>query len=148
MYPSFNLKALEKAYTIDQNADMNIMSMDIHTRLDNIMKWLQLRSRIKSNVMLFMIMYDIENNKVRTQIAKYLTKKGCMRIQKSVYLAKSSPAVMREITQVLKEINEIYENFDSIFVLPVPEEKFSNMKVIGKNVEFELVTKPKNVIFF
>lgn len=42
----------------------------------------------------------------------------------------------------------MYKNYDSIFVLPIPEEKFANMKVIGKNIEFELVTKSKNVLFF
>lgn len=93
-------------------------------------------------------MYDIENNKIRTHIAKYLIKKGCLRIQKSVYLAKSSPSIMKEISQTLKEINEIYENSDSIFVLPVPEEKFNNITVIGQNVEFDIVTKTKNVLFF
>lgn len=93
-------------------------------------------------------MYDIENNKIRTHIAKYLTKKGCLRIQKSVYLAKSSVSVMKDISKTLKEINEVYQNQDSIFVLPVPEEKFSNITVIGQNIEFEIVTKPKNVLFF
>ncbi|MBK7522811.1 MAG: hypothetical protein IPI53_01165 [Saprospiraceae bacterium] len=42
-------------------------------------------------------------------------KKGCLRIQKSVYLAKSSPAIMKDISQTLKEINEVYNNEDSIF---------------------------------
>lgn len=93
-------------------------------------------------------MYDIENQKIRTHIAKYLIKKGCLRIQKSVYLAKSSPAIMKEISGTLKEINEIYQNEDSIFVLPVPEEKFNNITIIGKNVEFEIVTKPDKVLFF
>ena len=55
---------------------------------------------------------------------------------------------MKEISQTLKEINEIYENSDSIFVLPVPEEKFNNITVIGQNVEFDIVTKTKNVLFF
>jgi len=148
MYPGFNLKRIEEEYIKNQDFGIEHNALDIKEKFENIMKWLYARSRIKSNVMLFMIMYDIENNKVRTQIAKYLTKKGCMRIQKSVYLAKSSPAVMKEISNVLREINEIYHNHDSIFVLPVPEEKFSNMKVIGKNVEFEILTKPKNVLFF
>ena len=93
-------------------------------------------------------MYDIENNKIRTHVAKYLIKKGCLRIQKSVYLAKSSPSLMKEISGTLKEINEVYDNTDSIFVLPVPEEKFSNITVIGRNIEFDIVTKPKNVLFF
>ncbi len=144
-YPSFNTL---KEYIKNDSDEASLAELSIDEKINKIMAWLVRQSRIKTNLMLYMIMYDIENNKVRTHIAKYLIKKGCLRIQKSVYLAKSSPTVMREITATLKEINEVYENSDSIFVLPVPEEKFSNITVIGQNVEFEIVTKPKNVLFF
>ena len=146
MYPSFKLPDIDllEIRKINESID----SMHIADKISHIMQWLSNKSRIKSNTMLYMIMYDIENNKIRTHIAKYLIKKGCLRIQKSVYLAKSSPSIMKEISQTLKEINEIYENSDSIFVLPVPEEKFNNITVIGQNVEFDIVTKTKNVLFF
>lgn len=146
MYPSFKLSDIE--LTEISKINETIESMHIADKISHIMQWLSRKSRIKSNTMLYMIMYDIENNKIRTHIAKYLIKKGCLRIQKSVYLAKSSPSIMKEISQTLKEINEIYENSDSIFVLPVPEEKFNNITVIGQNVEFDIVTKTKNVLFF
>jgi CRISPR-associated protein Cas2 len=145
MYPK--LKIEDNIQDIDIK-DGSLAELGIEQKIHKIMSWMSRQSRIKSNTMLYMIMYDIENNKIRTHIAKYLIKKGCLRIQKSVYLAKSSPAVMKEISSTLKEINEIYENQDSIFVLPVPEEKFNNITVIGQNVEFEIVTKPKNVLFF
>lgn len=145
MYPSFKIP---EQYLQSEDQTEGVTSMPIDQKIHAMMEWMTKQSRIKSNVMLYLIMYDIENNKIRTHIAKYLTKKGCLRIQKSVYLAKSSVAVMKDISKTLKEINEVYQNYDSIFVLPVPEEKFSNITVIGQNVEFELVTKPKNVLFF
>jgi CRISPR-associated endonuclease Cas2 len=145
MYPSF--KIIEQYHQTEAQIEA-VASLPIDQKIHAIMEWMNKQSRIKSNIMLYLIMYDIENNKIRTHIAKYLTKKGCLRIQKSVYLAKSSVSVMKDITRTLKEINEVYQNFDSIFVLPVPEEKFNNITVIGQNVEFELVTKPKNVLFF
>ena len=37
--------------------------------------------------MIFFTMYDIESNKVRRLIAKYLISKGCTRIQDSIFLA-------------------------------------------------------------
>ncbi len=97
--------------------------------------------------MLYFVMYDIENDKVRTRIAKYLIKKGCMRVQKSIYLAKTSSAVYQEIADALRDINAMYKNNDSIFLLPVPEDKLRHMRIIGKNVDIELVTKPPNVLF-
>ncbi len=146
MYPSFNI--IEEAQVIEKNNKNSLAELNIEQKIHHIMEWMARQSRVKSNTMLYIIMYDIENNRIRTHIAKYLIKKGCLRIQKSVYLAKSSVAVMKDISATLKEINEIYENADSIFVLPVPEEKFNNITVIGQNVEFEIVTKPKNVLFF
>jgi CRISPR-associated endonuclease Cas2 len=142
IYPSFKIVR-------DTEVDaMSLADVDLEQKIQYIMGWLARQSRSKSTYMLYMIMYDIENNKIRTHIAKYLIKKGCLRIQKSIYLAKSSPTVMKEITATLKEINEIYENKDSIFVLPVPEEKFNNIKVIGKNIDFEIVTDAKKILFF
>lgn len=147
MYPGFKIIE-EEINSQDEEERIRLNELGMEEKMHRIMEWLGQKSRVKSNVMLYMILYDIENNKVRTQVAKYLIRKGCLRIQKSVYLAKSSSSVMRDISKTLKEINEIYENQDSIFVMPVPEEKFNNIMVIGKNVEFEIVTKPRNVLFF
>lgn len=145
MYPGFRI---DSQVPEDLQIKNDLANCTIEEKMHIMMEWMARQSRIKSNIMLYLIMYDIENNKIRTHVAKYLIKKGCLRIQKSVYLAKSSVTTMKEISQTLKEINEIYENTDSVFVLPVPEEKFQNITVIGQNIEFEVVTKPRNVLFF
>jgi CRISPR-associated protein Cas2 len=41
--------------------------------------------------MIYFVMYDIEDNRVRNQVARYLIKKGCARVQKSIFIA--NPAV-------------------------------------------------------
>ena len=146
MYPKFFISDALESYSATEKEFTS--ETDIKEKIHIIMEWMARKSRSKSNTMLYIIMYDIENNKIRTHIAKYLIRKGCLRIQKSVYLAKSSPAIMKEIGGTLKEINEIYHNQDSIFLLPVPEEKFNNIVVIGQNVEFEIITKSKNILFF
>ncbi len=143
MYPAF----IDNSVRI-RPLPPNLSNLPIDEKMAHITRWLQSVSRIKTRYMLYMIMYDIENNKIRTHIAKYLIRKGCMRIQKSVYLAKGSRREMEEISEVLFEINGAYENQDSIFILPIPQEKFNNMRVIGKNMSFEIVTKPRNVLIF
>ncbi len=145
MYPSFRFG---EQWQEEREDGDSVTGMPLDEKLHRMMEWLIRKSRAKSNVMLYLIMYDIENNKVRNHVAKYLIRKGCLRIQKSVYLAKSSVAVMKDISTTLKEINEIYDNKDSILVLPVPEEKFNNIRVIGKNIEFEIVTRETKVLFF
>ncbi|MEP7266154.1 MAG: CRISPR-associated endonuclease Cas2 [Saprospiraceae bacterium] len=126
----------------------DIRNAPIHRKLEAIESWLSQYKYQKDITMLYLVMYDIENDRVRNQIAKYLLRKGCMRIQKSVYLSKSSRTTYHDIHQTLREINDLYANEDSIFLLPVPEEKFQNIKVIGKNVEFDIVTKHKSLLFF
>src|SRR5690606_1027949 len=117
IYPPFKVDYTEKE-------GINLTSLPLNEKIERIEEWLLENQRSKDKSMLYIVMYDIENNKVRTQVAKYLIKKGCLRIQKSVYLAKSNRTLYKDICEALKDINEMYENDDSIFVLPIPEEKF------------------------
>ena len=93
-------------------------------------------------------MYDIENNKVRTLISKYLLKKGCQRVQKSVFFAESERSVYNEIKKDLLEVQESYDNNDSIFLVPVSTDQMRAMKVIGQNIDFDIVIQEKNTLFF
>lgn len=98
--------------------------------------------------MIFFVMYDIENNKVRTHIAKYLVRSGCVRIQKSVYLAQLDKKKFDELHQTLKEVQEIYENNDSIIFVPVATDALTNMKILGQKICLDLVLENKNTLFF
>lgn len=102
----------------------------------------------KANEMIYFVMYDIENNKVRAQIAKYLIKKGCTRVQKSIFLANTSRQVYDQIKNDLQEVNNCYENNDSIFLVPVSTDEIKSMKVIGQNVDFDLILRNRNTLFF
>ncbi len=143
MFPDF----IPKKATFESRPP-NLPGLPIEEKIRQISRWLEKINSNKTRYMLYMIMYDIENNKVRTHVAKYLIRKGCMRIQKSIYIAKGPKREMLEISNTLFEINGAYENEDSIFVLPIPQEKFNNMRIIGRNMSFEIVTKPKNVLVF
>lgn len=103
---------------------------------------------IKATEMTYLIMYDISNDKVRTQIAKYLLKQGCMRIQKSVFMVKSSNKAFQEIYDTLKEVNSYYDNQDSIILVPINASDVRSMKLIGKNVQIETITDKPNTLFF
>lgn len=54
---------------------------------ERVKQLLGIVSNAKVTDMLFFVMYDIESNKVRQQIAKYLLKMGCFRVQRSIFLA-------------------------------------------------------------
>ncbi len=98
--------------------------------------------------MLFFVMYDIENDKVRRLVVRYLQKLGCTRIQKSIFLAEGPVAVYNRIKDELSEVQTVYENQDSIIVLPITTDYLRMMKIIGREVNLDIVTKTKSTLFF
>jgi CRISPR-associated protein Cas2 len=98
--------------------------------------------------MLFFIMYDIESNKVRYNIVKYLERMGCYRIQKSIFLANLSMEKYERIKRDMVEVQSLYENHDSIIVCPVSSDILRSMKIIGQNINLDLITQSKNTLFF
>lgn len=102
---------------------------------------------VKATSMNYLILYDIEKDKVRNLIAKYLLSKGCIRIQKSVFLAHTDHPKFDEIKNTLAEINEIYQNTDSIILIPLNVSDARSMKLIGQNVNIEQIIDPPNTVF-
>lgn len=98
--------------------------------------------------MLFFVMYDIESNKVRRYVVKYLEKKGCFRVQKSIFLADLPMENYQAIRADLAEVQAAYENMDSILVVPISTDYLRAMKVIGENIDIDIVTHNKNTLFF
>jgi len=98
--------------------------------------------------MLYLMMYDIADNKVRREISKYLQKKGCYRIQKSVFLAQLPTKVYEEICYDLKEVQAMYENEDSILLIPLGKGEFEQLKMIGQQLDLDLMSGNKNTLFF
>ena len=96
--------------------------------------------------MMCFIAYDIESNKVRTKVAKFLIQQGCHRIQKSVYFARLSRRQYRQVVQALRTINELYENQDSIFFLPVGEDNMSKLEVVGRDLYLEVAREQHHTV--
>jgi len=119
----------------------------IEQRVEQIMGIIK-NNRESKGKMIYFVMYDIESNKVRTQIVKYLIKKGCVRVQKSIFIANTDRKVYDEIKNDLKEVQECYENKDSILLIPVSTDEVRAMKLIGENIDFDLVLKNRNTLFF
>ena len=93
------------------------------------------------------IYYDIENNKIRRLVARLLEKQGCIRVQKSVFFARVHRRRYHELTGLLRQIQQLYENQDSIILLPVGEDMLNSLQCIGKSFNLELLTAPRNTLF-
>lgn len=130
----------------ENNIDWNSLdSLDVRVRrLLGIVN----RSERKVTDMLFFVMYDIESNKVRQQVAKYLLKMGCFRIQRSIFLADLTPEKYELIRSDLTEVQSFYDNQDSILIVPVSTDLLKSMKIIGKSVDVDIIMRTKNTLFF
>ena len=106
------------------------------------------RSNRSATSMLFFVMYDIESNKVRNQVVKYLQRKGCVRVQKSIFLADLEIAEYNNIRNDLAEVQAAYENKDSILVVPISSDYLRSMKIIGQKIELYVIMHSKNTLFF
>lgn len=98
--------------------------------------------------MLFFVMYDIENDKVRGLVSKYLIRKGCTRIQRSIFLADTPVETYEGIKEDLAEVQATYDNNDSIIILPVSTDYLRMMKIIGQKIEVDIITHSCNTLFF
>ncbi len=101
-----------------------------------------------AHYMLFFVMYDIESTKVRNQIVKYLLKNGCTRVQKSIFLADLPVDKYEAIRGDLTEVQQCYENNDSILIVPISTDYLQSMKIIGKTIDVDLIMKTRNTLFF
>ncbi len=119
----------------------------IENRIKKILGIVELQKK-QSGKMLFFVMYDIESNKVRTLVHKYLERRGCTPIQRSIFLGNTSTEVYSEIKNDLTEVQEAYENNDSIIVLPITTDYLRMMKIIGQKIDIDIITHNKSTLFF
>jgi CRISPR-associated endonuclease Cas2 len=126
--------------------DMDDMPV-LEDRVDRILGIINDKERPASN-MLFFVMYDIESNKVRYNVVKYLIAKGCTRIQKSIFLADLPSDAYDAIKQDLAEVQALYDNHDSIIVCPVSADMLGSMKIIGQSINLDIILHNKSTLFF
>lgn len=126
------------------NNKLNIKSID--ERLSKIMDILK-NNKYKSNTVFVYIIYDITDNKIRNHVAKYLERNGLVRVQLSVFFGDIKRNEYHKIKATLKQINDMYENKDSVFIIPIGEDILNKTTIIGKNVDFEIITNTKSTLF-
>lgn len=125
----------------------NGVFLPLQERVDKLLDIVNKPGR-KATQMLFFVMYDITSNKVRAMVAKYLIKKGCFRIQRSIFLADLNAGACNQIKTDLAEVQASYDNDDSILIVPVTENFLNAMKIIGKDLNLDIILDKRNTLFF
>jgi CRISPR-associated protein Cas2 len=111
------------------------------------MIWLNQSPKKRPEEMYCFIYYDIENDKIRRLAVKALQKQGCVRVQKSVFFAQIHRKRYRELTDLLRQIATLYDNQDSIMLLPVGEDMLNSLQCIGQSFDLEWLAAPKTTLF-
>ncbi len=132
---------------IKQLSDEESLIENLPERIQQIQQLIN-KHNPKQHTMLYFVMYDIENNKIRRLVAKYLERKGLIRIQKSIFVADTDRITFDEIRQTLKEVQEAYDNNDSIVLVPIAADDLRAMKIIGKNIDLDIILGNQHTLFF
>lgn len=80
--------------------------------------------------MYVVVIYDISCNETRSRLANYLKTKGFTRIQKSAFIGRPTPGVLRDVERMLPRFIE--DASDVIHLIPILEYSIQHMKVYGR----------------
>lgn len=118
-------------------------------RIKRVMElFAQLGADIKTDEVLFWVCYDISNNRIRRYLAKFLKQKGCIRVQRSVFLGRLKRPAFQALCTTLGEVHEMYENHDSVIVMPVSVDMADKTRFIGEHAHVEWVLAPRRMLWF
>lgn len=88
--------------------------------------------------MLTWVIYDIENNKIRTKVAKACKNSGLYRVQKSVFLGTLEDNEFDELKLRMEGLVDLEK--DSVYVFPMNKSELKACGLIGQAFDKELVT--------
>ena len=92
--------------------------------------------------MLYWVMYDISETKIRNKAVKICKNKGLYRVQKSIFLGSLNKNQKDELKIMMERI--VDKDTDSIYIFPSTTELLYDTKLIGNGFDKELVSN--NVI--
>lgn len=119
---------------------------DWHPDFDRIFQLLH-RNYQNPKAMNYFVFYDISDNKLRVQVAKYLLAKGFQRVQKSVFLGNISKNIYKDVEKTLGELEAVYGVDDSVFLVPVGEYTLEQLTMLGRNVKMDFARSSQYVLF-
>lgn len=96
--------------------------------------------------MITWVMYDIENDKARTKIAKYCKQAGLYRVQYSVFLG--SVSANEKDTLALQIEAEMNVDKDKVYIFPMSKDELQRTILLGQAFDKKLVTNDVRALFF
>ena len=97
---------------------------------------------------IYLILYDISDNRLRLEISNYLMECGFQRIQKSVFLGTLKAKSYKKMTEALNKLRLVLEDQDTILCLPLTLSGIHGVNMIGKEINLEFVKQTEHTLFF
>lgn len=91
-------------------------------------------------------MYDIKNDKVRSQVAKFCKQAGLYRVQYSVFLG--TLEINEKDTLEIQITDIVDETKDSAYIFPMSKNELQQTSLIGQAFDKKLVTDQVKALFF
>jgi len=82
--------------------------------------------------MMYLIFYDISDNKLRKKVSDLLLQEGYERLQRSVFLSMDTPVKNKKLIETINKITQT-EKERNICILPVAVSNVKKMQIIGKH---------------
>ena len=90
-------------------------------------------------------MYDIENDKARTKVAKLCKQAGLYRVQYSVFLGTIDKNQKDALQLQIEELIE--EEKDSVYIFPMSKNELQDTILLGQAFDKKLVTDEVKALF-
>lgn len=95
--------------------------------------------------MIAWVMYDIENDKARTKIAKLCKQAGLYRVQFSVFLGTLDKNRKDTLQLQIEEL--IDEEKDSVYIFPMSKSELQETVLLGQAFDKKMVTDEVKALF-
>lgn len=96
--------------------------------------------------MIIWVMYDIEVDKSRTQVAKYCKQAGLYRVQYSVFLGTLTENERDSLELQIEQV--INPDTDKVYVFPMSKSSLKSTTLLGQAFDKKLVTDQVKALFY
>jgi len=141
-----NKKRTDTPTEAEAEADTLVPLSPPKNRIDEIAEYFSELKTTRSIDMTCLIMYDIEDNKIRTRLAEYLHRMGLRRIQKSVFLGQIDRNIYNKIYETVKAIEAQYAIQDSVIFMPISEDDVYKMRLVGREVDLSYTLYTRHTV--
>lgn len=95
--------------------------------------------------MIAWVLYDIENDKARTKVAKVCKQAGLYRVQFSVFLGKLDKSRKDTLQLQIEEL--INEESDSVYIFPMSKNELQETVLLGQAFDKKMITDEVKALF-